>query len=214
MMLKSARSFRLCLLVMASFVVACGGDGGGGSSGGPSGSLTSTFLTSTSMTTNIEVGDTIQFEVTVTTISGQDYNAVLWSLTGDATAAATTTKELGWANVSHNVTNWAWNYSPSGSGMVKIGTNGTITPFAPPLTTPDRVAGYYGFLAGVNGSISKTGDGTPALVGTVTITADTVGSSFRAGAFQIPGFDGFLDGIGINDPPTVTLGTFTVIPPP
>jgi len=198
---------------MAGFVVACGGDGGGGgSSGDPGSSLTSTFLTSTSRDTSISVGDTIQFEVTVTTIPGQDYNAVLWSLTGDATAAATSTESSGWANVSHNVTKWAWNYTSSGSGLVKIGTNGTITPFAPGLTTPDRVAGFYGFLAGVNGSVSKTGDGTPALVGTVTITADTVGSSFLAGAFQIPGFDGFLDGSSMNDPPTVNLGTFNVSP--
>jgi hypothetical protein len=227
-MLKATRAFRLCLLTLAGFAVACGGDGGGnkggdsgsclacdgfggggGASGDPGSSLTSTCLSSTTGSTSIAVGDTIQFEVTVTTIENQDYLAVIWSLSGDATQAVMSTVP-DWPGVSHNVTNWAWNYMP-GKGTVRIGTNGSITPFAPGLPTPDRVAGFYGFLVGINGSVSKTGDGVPALVGTVTITADTPGS-FMGGGIQIPGFDGFLDPSAMDDPPTVNLGTFTVTP--
>jgi hypothetical protein len=156
------------------------------------------------------VGDTIQFEVTVTTIENQDYLAVIWSLSGDATQAVMSTVP-DWPGVSHNVTNWAWNYMP-GKGTVRIGTNGSITPFAPGLPTPDRVAGFYGFLVGINGSVSKTGDGVPALVGTVTITADTPGS-FMGGGIQYPGGDGFIGTDTVADAVAVSGGAFTVIDP-
>jgi hypothetical protein len=112
--------------------------------------------------------------------------------------------------VSQNVTNWAWNYTP-GKGTVKIGTNGTVIPVVPIITpsieTPVRVSPIYGFFS----PPIKVGDGIPALVGTVTITADTPGS-FMGGGFQYPGGDGFLDGSFVDDPPTVNLGTFTVTP--
>ena len=209
MMLKSARSFRLCLLAMAGFVVACGCDGGGGSSGGPSSSLTSTFKGSSTGLTTIRGGDTIQFEVTVTTIANQDYKSIVWSLGGDV-AAAVGSEAPGWAGVSHNVTNWAWNYTPSGSSTVKIGTTGNVTPDSAGCMTSVRVAGLCGF----SGATGEVGDGIPATVGIVTITADTVSvpSSFLGGAFQYRGGDGFLDGSLMDDPPTVNLGSFTVVP--
>ena len=228
-MLKATRAFRLCLLTLAGFAVACGGDGGGnkggdsgslvacdgfggggGASGDPGSSLTSTCLSSTTGSTSIAVGDTIQFEVTVTTIENQDYRAVVWSLSGDATKAVMSTAPS-WPGVSQNVTNWAWNYTP-GEGTVKIGTNGTVIPFVPIITpsieTPVRVSPIYGFFS----PPIKVGDGIPALVGTVTITADTPGS-FMGGGIQYPGGDGFIGTDTVADAVAVSGGAFTVIDP-
>jgi len=153
------------------------------------------------------VSDTIQFEVTITTDAGVDYNTVLWSLTGDAGAAVGSTLGSGWAGVSNIVTNWAWHYTPAGGGKVKMGTNGRLVPGLPaPLPTPDRVSGVYGFFG-----TSKTGDGIPALVGTVTIHGDTFGT-YTGGGFQYPGVDGFFGSGGGGTVP-VSGGAFTVITP-
>ncbi|MDP6978201.1 MAG: PEP-CTERM sorting domain-containing protein, partial [Myxococcota bacterium] len=100
-----------------------------------------------------------------------------------------------------------WHYTPAGGGKVKMGTNGRLLPVAEPLPPPGRVAGAYGFFG-----TSKTGDGNPALVGTVTIQADATGA-FHGGGFQMPGVDGFL-GSSATGLATVIGGQFTVVPEP
>ena len=169
-------------------------------------SVSNSFLSSTSGTASIAVSDTIQFEVTITT-DLINYNTILWSLTGDSAAAVGSTAGSSWAGVSNIVTNWAWHFTPAGGGKVKMGTNGRISPSAPAIPTPDRVSGPYGFFG-----TSKTGDGNPALVGTVTIHADAVGT-FAGGGFQYPGVDGFLGSGGGGTVP-VSGGAFTVVPEP
>ncbi|MDP6980501.1 MAG: hypothetical protein QF570_18190, partial [Myxococcota bacterium] len=109
-------------------------------------SVTNTFLTSSTGTTDINVSDTITFEVTIQTDAGINYNTILWSLTGDAGAAVTSSMGSGWAGVSNNVIDWDWHYTPAGGGKVKMGTNGRLLPVAEPLPPPGRVAGAYGFF--------------------------------------------------------------------
>ncbi len=175
---------------------------------GSAASVTNSFLTSSTGNANdLSVSDTIQFEVTIETDAGVNITTLFWSLTGDASDAVTSTAGSGWANVDNMVTNWAWHYTPSGGGNVKMGTNGRIPPAAPPIPTPDRVSGAYGFFG-----ISKTGDGNPALVGTVTIHADATGA-FQGGAFQFPGVDGFFGSGGGGAAPVIG-GEFTVVPEP
>ena len=62
-------------------------------------SIESTFLTSSTGTAQIDVGDTIQFEVTITTNPNQNYTTLIWSLTGDAAEAVTSSQGSGWAGV-------------------------------------------------------------------------------------------------------------------
>ena len=59
-------------------------------------SVTNSFLSSTSGTETISVSDTIQFEVTITTNGGQNYNTIFWSITGD-NAGATAGTPATWA---------------------------------------------------------------------------------------------------------------------
>ncbi len=150
------------------------------------------------------MSDTIQFEVTITTDVGVNYNTIFWSLTGDATRAVGSTAGSGWAGVHNEVINWEWHYTRPGYGNVKMGTNGRIATTAPPIPTPDRVSGVYGFF-GTN----KTGDGIPALVGTVTLHITSEGT-FQGGAFQFPGVDGFFGSAG-GGPATVTGGSFSIL---
>ena len=42
-------------------------------------SISSTFLSSTTGTSNIEIGDSIKFEVTITTTAGRLYDQMLWT---------------------------------------------------------------------------------------------------------------------------------------
>ncbi len=174
---------------------------------GSAASVTNSFLTSsTGSASDLSVSDTIQFEVTITT-DPVNVTTLFWSLTGDAANAVGSTAGCGWCGVNNVVTNWDWHYTPAGGGNVKMGTNGRIPPAAPPIPTPDRVSGAYGFFG-----ISKTGDGIPALVGTVTIHADTVGA-FQGGGFQFPGVDGFFGSSG-GGAAEVIGGGFTVVPEP
>ena len=180
--------------------------------GASSGSeLESVFVTSTSGTSVINVGDTIQFEVIVTTNADQVYDTILWSLTGDAVVAVGSTIESGWAGVSQMATNWEWIYTPRNSGLVKISTTGRFSLNALAegtssiLPLPDRVAGNNGFIA-----THKTGTGNPSIVGTVTITADTPGI-YQGGAFLLPGVDGFMS-MGSADTVSVFTAEFTVGP--
>ncbi|MFT5442044.1 MAG: hypothetical protein ACI8W3_001086 [Myxococcota bacterium] len=168
-------------------------------------SLSNSFLSSTSGTNVLGIGDTIQYEITLTTVAGIEYDGVLFSLSGDFNGALASAAPA-WAGVANVVTNFDWHYT-GGAGKVKMGTNGRITPTPPPLPTPGRVSGPYGFFATI-----KTGDGIPALMGTVTIQADTAGT-YVGGGISYPGVDGFT-GTGGNGGLTVSGGDFTVVPEP
>jgi hypothetical protein len=169
------------------------------------GSLANTFLSSSSTTDTIGLGDTIQFEITLTTDAGVDYNAFAFSLTGDL-ASALGSAAPAWAGVANLVTNFDWHYTAG--GKVKFGTNGRIGPAAEPFPTPAKVAGPFGFF----GQSGRTGDGVASLMGTVTITADTAGT-YVGGGIQYPGVDGFggTAGSGVH---AVSGGSFTVVPEP
>lgn len=169
------------------------------------GSVVNTFLSSTSGTATLVSGDTIQYEITLTTDAGVNYTGIAFSLTGDL-AGALGSAAPAWAGVANSVTNFDWHYT-GGGGKVKFGTNGRVTPAVPPIPTPSPVSGPYAFFG-----ISKTGDGIPALMGTVTIAADTVGV-FQGGGIQYPGVDGFggSSGAGVF---SVSGGDFTVVPEP
>jgi len=69
------------------------------------------------------------------------------------------------------VTRWDWHYAPVGGAKVDIETNGRITPFAPPLPPPSDIVGPFGMFG-----VSETGDGMPALVGTVLLVRLSHGS--------------------------------------
>ena len=154
-------------------------------------------------------GEWIQFEVIVTLDEGRNYDTVIWSLSGDGASAQPPGATLanGWAGVAQTVNNWEWHYTPAGGGKVDMGTNGRISPLPPAVPVGDRVAGGYGFAG-----LSKTGDGTPSLVGTVTIRTHVIGG-FLGGAIQYEGVDGFLGSAGADDV-TIIGGQYTVTPEP
>lgn len=170
-------------------------------------SVTNSFLSSTSGTETISVSDTIQFEVTITTNGSQNYNTIYWSITGDRAGAIAGTPATWATTADHIVSGWAWHYTPAGGGKVKMGTNGRLTEFTPAQAVGNSVSSPYGFFA-----TNKTGDGVPALVGTVTIHASASGA-YQGGGFQYPGVDGFIGSSG-TDVTTVSGGEFTVVPEP
>ncbi len=161
--------------------------------------------------------DTIQFEVTITTTAGRNYDTIFWSLSGDRDNTGCQADCL---TPAHTVTQWDWHYTPAGGSKVKMGTNGRHSVFPPPLGPPGSVVGAFGFFG-----IAKTGDGIPAMVGTVTIAVGpgaTGGISggglglpgvYQGGGIQYPGIDGFL-GSGGAESVTITGGSFTVVPEP
>ncbi|MCH7869512.1 MAG: PEP-CTERM sorting domain-containing protein [Myxococcales bacterium] len=169
-------------------------------------SIENTFLTSTTGTNAILVGDTIQFEVVLFIDSGFDVDTLLFTLSGDRDAAPSSTQGSGWAGVDNLVSGWSWNYTASG-GRVKFGTNGRVAPLPAPAPTPDLVTGPYGFFG-----ILKVGDGVPSMVGTVTITANTLGS-YSGGAYLHPGV-GTIEAFGTAYDVTITGGAFDVVPEP
>ena len=166
-------------------------------------SVTNTFLSSSTGNEQISVSDTIQFEVTVATNEDQNYNTIFWSITGDRDGALAGTPATWDTTAAHIVTNWEWHYTPSGGGKVKMGTNGRLNTSPPPQATGNSVSGPYGFFA-----TNKTGDGVPALVGTVTIHASASGV-YQGGGIQYTGVDGFIGSAG-TDVTTVSGGAFTV----
>lgn len=168
-------------------------------------SVTNSFLSSSSGTETISVSDTIQFEVTMTTNGGQNYNTIFWSITGDRAGALAGTPATWPTTADHIVTGWDWHYTAG--GKVKMGTNGRLVPFTPAQDVGNSVSSPYGFFA-----TNKTGDGVPALVGTVTIQASASGV-YQGGGFQYPGVDGFIGSSG-TDVTTVSGGAFTVVPEP
>lgn len=169
--------------------------------------ITNTFVGSSTGTATIGVSDTIQFEVTVTTNAGQQYDVILWTLTSDAAGCPACIPAGMNPPLVNEVVAWAWHYTPAGGSKVKMGTNGRISPGPVAIPPPDSLVGPYGFAGQL-----QVGDGIPALVGTVTIHADTVGIT-RGGGYQFPGVDGFC-GYGSCELATVTGGEFTVVPEP
>jgi hypothetical protein len=172
-------------------------------------SITNSFLTSSTGTAQIDISDTIQFEVTITLNASQGYQAVLWTLSGDIQGALPDSNAA-----DHSVTNWDWHYvkanGAAGGSKYNIGfgldnrltpvaTDGTAAP--PGTSTP--VSALWGYLGN-----AQVADGNPAMIGTVTIHADTNGV-YQAGGYIQPGVGLFSDGV---TPDTVTIsgGNFTV----
>lgn len=174
---------------------------------GNAASVINTFLTSTSGSRTLQISDTIQFEVIVTTDPGVDYNVAVWSLTGDADYAIASTMGIPWAPPANFVIDWEWHYTPAGGSKVQMSLDQRIFPAPTAIPPPARSSGAYG-MAGQ----SRTGTGVPAMVGTVTLHVDTLGV-YRGGAFQWPGVDGFL-GSGGGGVVPFSGGEFTVVPEP
>jgi hypothetical protein len=156
------------------------------------GTVSSTFLSSTSGTSTILVGDTISFEISITTITGANYGAWTMSVGGDQGNALSVPNTSGptWAGVDQQVVAFEWNYKSGGSNKVKFATNSTIAPNV--QTNPLG----FGVLSN-NGwnSQNVTGNGNINVIGTVTILANTAGS-YSGGGFEIPGLDAFFGTAG------------------
>ena len=170
-------------------------------------SIENNFLTSSTGTNFIIVGDTIQFEVVLTIDAGFDVDTLLFTLSGDRVAAPSATQGSGWAGVDNLVSGWSWHYTGAG-GKVKFGTNGRVAPALEPAPAPDQVTGPYGFFG-----LLKTGDGVPSLVGTVTILADTPGGPYSGGAYLHPGV-GTIEFETVPYAVTVSGGDYFVGPEP
>ena len=146
--------------------------------------------------------------------SGQEYDVVLWTLSGDASAMDSDKPRNGYPGVANNLTEWRWNYV-SGTGTVDFGVNSSIVPLdysqaeaniANPLPAPGLVVVGWGLQV-------ATGTGIPSIVGTVTIAANTIGA-FEGGALLLPGVDGFLRA-GLEDTTaTFSTASFTVASEP
>jgi hypothetical protein len=170
-------------------------------------SITNTFLSSTSGTAQIDIGDTIVFEVSITLNAAQKYTTVFFTLSGDQATASGESNPF--ATTAHNVTGWAWHYTKksgvTGGTKVNFGTTALQTPngAAVVLNPPGPVTGLYGFLA------DATGSGTTSMVGTVTIVADANGEYVGGGYIQ-PFVAAFEEGPGLPDTVTINGGDFTV----
>jgi hypothetical protein len=208
--MKPGLSIRLCLTI-AILALACGGgsdrrDGGSGDPNPVAGaSLTSTFLTSTTGTSTIGVGDTIEFEVALTSTVDFNYDTMIFSITGDAAGNEGTTSPT-FPGVDQNVAAWAWNYK-AGTTDVKFSTDGVIPPADNSALNmfPAPVGIAFGFFAE-----NRTGNGATNVIGTVTITPDTVGA-YQGGAFFINGLDVFT-GMDGDDTVEINTGAYTVVP--
>jgi hypothetical protein len=174
------------------------------------GTMTSTFLTSTSGTSDLGIGDTIQLEVAFQSTLNFSYTTFVFSLGGDATAARAGGPSAGpvWAGVQGTVDNWEWNYKAGGNNTVKFATNGVILPAAqqPGIGTPVLIGnGFFG-------QSGLTGNGANSTLGTVTITASAAGS-FEGGAFEIVGLD-TMEGTSGAEPFISNTFGYSVIPEP
>jgi len=170
-------------------------------------SITNTFLSSTSGTAQIDIGNFITFEVSITLNAAQKYTTVFFTLSGDQATASGESNPF--ATTAHNVTGWAWHYTKksgvTGGTKVNFGTTALQTPngAAVVLNPPGPVTGLYGFLA------DATGSGTASMVGTVTIVADANGEYVGGGYIQ-PFVAAFEEGPGLPDTVTINGGDFTV----
>lgn len=172
--------------------------------------FTNSFLTSSTGTATIGVSETIQFEVSLTTVNGKTYQIGTWVLSGDwADADSIAGGQSPYPNVDNVVTGWTYNYK-TGSGDVKMATNGLITPTVVNFPPPVKVSGQYGF--GLPLTTPVTGNGNTNVVGTVTITADAAGT-YLGGGYVGP-FEGWGSVSTGADPDTNVGAAFTVIPEP
>jgi len=172
-------------------------------------SIVSTFSTSSTGTSAIAIGDTIQFEITLTVDANVD--TLFFSTTGDVTGALASANPT-WVGVAHEASNWEWHYtsgnpSVTGGTQIKFDTNGRILPVTGGVQILNGVSGSHGFFG-----VSKTGANLGSMVGTVTVTADANGV-YQGGGFIFPGLDGIF-GSGGDLNPTVTTAAFTVVPEP
>ncbi|HIM00807.1 MAG TPA: PEP-CTERM sorting domain-containing protein [Myxococcales bacterium] len=170
-------------------------------------SIVSNFSSSSTGTSAIAIGDTIQFEIVLTVDGGVNVDTLFFQVGGDVTGALASSNPA-WAGTSHVASNWEWHYTDA--GKVNFDTNGTIVPFGPAIAGPNGVlpvVGSYGFF-GTN----RTGKGVGSMVGTVTITADANGV-YQGGGFIYPTLDGIF-GSGGEIATTVTTAAFTVVPEP
>ncbi|MEO1914288.1 MAG: PEP-CTERM sorting domain-containing protein [Myxococcales bacterium] len=171
-------------------------------------SIVSNFSSSSTGTSAIAIGDTIQFEIVLTIDLNEDVTTMFFQVGGDVTGALASANPA-WAGTAHVASNWEWHYK-AGTAFVKFDTNGTILPAGPAIAGPNGVlpvVGSYGFF-GTN----RTGKGVGSMVGTVTITADTNGV-FQGGGFIYPTLDGIFNNNG-EIATTVTTAAFTVVPEP
>jgi hypothetical protein len=173
-------------------------------------SIDNTFVASTTGNSTIAVGDTIQFEVSVTVEA--EFNLLIgtMSLAGDITSTLDSNLASDWAGVENEVTGWEWNFvSP---GEVKYPSTGTMTPafVVYPAGPGRKLASQYGFFPEGEG---QTSDGSTRVLGWVTITATTPGD-FLGGAFMYP----LVDIFGGVDPPNIFSpingASFTVVAAP
>jgi hypothetical protein len=202
-----ARSIRLCLTNMLAAGLLLAAMPGASSAA----ELSSTFLTSSTGNGTINAGDTIQFEVSITTTLGFDYNDILFSLSGDIVGALSSSSPGVWDDVQGIVVDWEWNYVP-GTPSVDFATNGTILPF------PNHSPGSPVLLSQGARGVDTTGDGGTNIIGTVTIMANNVVGGgvpvlgrveYQGGAFMLPGFDAF-QGFGGQDTVIISPATYTV----
>jgi hypothetical protein len=172
--------------------------------------LTNAFVTSSTGSSTIAVGDTITYEVSLSLTDGNPYVIGTFSLTGDILGTLPSTKGSGWLGVENHVSNWQWNYKSGGSNQVKFATNGVITPAitVAPHGPERRLAQSYGIF----GETGTTGNGQTKVMGTVTITASTSGS-YLGGAFMYPLVDSWNGSAGSEVAP-IEGAAFTVIPEP
>jgi hypothetical protein len=176
-------------------------------------SISSEFVSSSTGTSVIAVGDTIKFEITLT-VDAVNVNAMFFGVTGDVTGALASANPA-WAGTANVASNWEWHYTTgalgaTGGSTVKFDTDGRILPAPAAIAGPNGVLpviGSYGFFG-----ISKTGANTGSMVGTVTITADANGV-YAGGAFIYPGLDGIFGSQG-EVATTVSTAAFTVVPEP
>jgi hypothetical protein len=175
--------------------------------------ITNSFLASSTGTTVIAVGDTIQFEVVVTSVLDHDYRQMTFSTSGDIAAAIESTPP--WAGVAHSVT--AFDYNFSSPSMITMSATGEalVIPFqtSPPGPT-SPLAAQFGW--GPFGFPLRTGTGVTEVIGVVTIQANQVGS-FLGGGFAYPLVDAWsnfavadVDSLG----PLGSGASFTVVPEP
>jgi hypothetical protein len=181
------------------------GDGGCNSSDNlPASAISSRFLSSSTDTSTIGIGDKIKLEVSITLNRDENYNTVFWSLSGDVNGVEDVrTAEDGWPGVANNVTNWEWNYLPR-TKLVLPSTDTAVEPaeYRRPIPAPGVVGlGFFGQ--------NRTGTGIPSVVGTVTIRANTLGE-FEGGAFCIPGLDGLFGSSGEDETAKYNTAVFTV----
>jgi len=173
------------------------------------GTVSSAFLSSTTGTSTILVGDTITFEISITTISGANYGVWTMSLGGDQAGALAVPNTSGptWAGVDQQVAAFDWNYKSGGSKSVKFATNGLIAP-----TIQTSPLGF-GVLSN-NGwnSQNVTGNGNTSIIGTVTILVNTAGS-YTGGGFEIGGLDAFFGTAG-SEIYISNTAAYSVVPEP